>query len=150
MELVRLEFSIYFWWASVVWISKNTSSQKVCNWRRQRHSDIPNEAYAVRQRRPTMRSQWERRIFTFSTKLFIFTRISIHLLYLFTSGDVGKLRLFRLLCDDDELPITDTLSQFTASAIYSRFYWWSTFMKLKYAWHFHLSTDSRLSMECSF
>lgn len=26
-------------------------------------------------------------------------------IYLFTSGDVGKLRLLRLLCDDDELPI---------------------------------------------
>lgn len=26
-------------------------------------------------------------------------------IYLFTSGDVGKLRHFRFLCDDDELPI---------------------------------------------
>lgn len=25
--------------------------------------------------------------------------------YLFTSGDVGKLRHFRFLCEDDELPI---------------------------------------------
>lgn len=40
------------------------------------------------------------------TKNFQFYSVNF---YLFTSGDVGKLRHFRLLCDDDELPMAHSL-----------------------------------------
>lgn len=83
-------------------------------------------------------------------------------IYLFTSGDVGKLRLLRFLCDDDELPIVDIHSLYlffftldTTPPFYRRFaYVWvcslvylSSLMRLRNMHRIHIYRHIVLCIE---